>query len=218
MIQQSRRTFASVILTLVLVPALTFAQGVSVSFTNGRSNATTGLDQVSGVHATLAKPLGTQPWSVRFGAGFLAGSRSDTGVLWSDIIPPTPPTPEQINKQRNLIMMSAGIGHFAFRNRAVMMHTYADVTGGFARGTDKSAASGDSREASKFTGGVRGGIEAQWAPSKTTPFSLQVGTALEGIKPLSLTECADCWMPFVEGFDLARFYLGIVIGRQTFRR
>lgn len=94
---------------LAIIPQQAFAQGLSVSLTNGRSAMENGLGE------------------------------------------PSIGLPEVIDQKRRLITASAGIGQFAFRDRAVMLHSYADVTFGTARKKDIGTRSGDSRSASKFT-------------------------------------------------------------------
>lgn len=216
MTQRVGRTLSVMLTAQLLLPSLASAQGVSLAFINGRSGAGKGLGNLHGVQATMARSLGDTPMSVRLAANFMTGTDESLGVLWSDLAIPVAAQP--INRQRDLTTVSVGIGHFAFRQSPVMLQTYADFVGGFVRGNDRIVGTRESQDASKFTGGVRGGVEAHWQPSRTTPLLIQSGFSLERVKPLPLTNCADCWMPFDNSFNVVRLYAGVVLGPQTRRQ
>lgn len=195
-------------------PSQAESQGVSIAVTSAQSSESKALGSMTGFQAFYTVPIGARRISTRYGLSYNRGSRGEVGSLCSGLIDPNACAPEPLNLYRRLSTVSAGIGHFGFRDRAVRVHTYGDITAGSALIEDKGR-SGDSRSASKATLGIRGGVEGQWKPTSTFPFRVQLGVAMEGVKPLLVNKCADCFMPFNDGFAMSRIYLGLSFGRPT---
>lgn len=195
-------------------PALAESQGVSIAATSAQSSESKALGSMTGFQAFYTVPIGARRISTRYGLSYNRGSRGDLGSLCSGLIDPNACAPEPLKLYRRLTTVSAGIGHFGFRDRAVRLHTYGDITAGSALIEDKGL-NGGSRSESKATLGIRGGIEGQWKPTSTFPFRVQLGVAMEGVKPLLVNSCVDCFMPFKDGFAMSRIYLGLTFGRPT---
>jgi hypothetical protein len=171
-------------------------------------------DRMVGSGARLNIPL-TNALSLRLGAERLTGRASRTGTTCVGLVnPDSDCSPEPLRDDARITSMMGGLGLRVLDARRTTVNLAIDLRFGPIHVDTRALQTGRDLAAEEWHWGRDLGVEATWSPWVAVPLAFEAMVSVGRLSPIAPEQVLDGYAPFMEGFGVARAYLGVAWRRR----